>query len=291
MKKGIIYSLLISAIFLSCRKEDNPRIPELARVPVPSLTIDPSSDPFISPADPLGFKGVVIVDLFFKDDIPPQSFDVVVIKNHDAASVQVLQAGVTTFPTTVEVTGQQLTDLFNSEIADGDAFTIGVDIMTQEGKEFVAFPSVGVGYGTGVANQNGGVLTTVEFAKLCTYVSDVYQGDFEVVVDEFADTRPGDILTITKIDDTHFSYIYPSCINPQPIVITVDPVTNVASIADQKIGSAFDWQPAYTNPHAKTIGSAGDQVLPCSKTFSVLINYTVDQGNFGNFRITMKKKE
>ena len=291
MKKGIIYSLLISAIFLSCRKEDNPKIPELARVPVPSLAIDPSSDPFISPSDPLSFKGVVIVDLFFKDDIPPKSFDVVVIKNHDAASAKVLQPGVTTFPTTVEVTGQQLTDLFNSEIEDGDAFTIGVNVMTQEGKEFLAFPPVGVGYGTGVANQNGGVTTTVEFAKLCTYVPDVFQGDFEVVADEFADTHPGDILTITKIDDTHFSYIYPSCLNPIPIVITVDPTTNVASIIDQKIGSAFDWEPSYTNPHAKTTGSAGDQVLPCDKSFSVSINYTVDQGDFGNYRITMKKKE
>ena len=290
MKRIIFLNILLITVLFACRKDDNPKIPELDRVPVPSLALKDGSDEQISPADPAGFGAQIDVDLFFKNDIPPKKFDLVVIKNNDKSNIHVIKSDITSFPTTVGITGQQFIDFFG-EIEDGDAFTVGVDITTQNGNLYQAFPPVGNGYGPGVQTEAGGVTLTLEFAKPCKYVSSIYEGDFEVVIDEFADTQPGDVLTITKIDDTHFSYIYPSCINAIPIVIAVDPETNIVSITDQKIGSAFNWEPSYTNPHAKTTGTAGNQVLPCDKSFSVSINYSVDQGDFGNYRITMKKKE
>ncbi|MBX2923077.1 MAG: hypothetical protein KF746_12840 [Chitinophagaceae bacterium] len=290
MKRIAFLNILFAVLFFAaCRKNDNPKIPELERVPVPSLTVKDGSDAQISPTDPAGFSAQIDVDLFFKDDIPPQKFDLVVIKNKDKSTVEVIQAGITSFPTTVSITGQELIDLYG-EIEDGDVFTVGVDITTQNGSVFQAFPPVGAGYGPGVQNEAGGVTLTVDFARPCAYVPSLYEGDFEVVVDEFLDTAPGDVLTLTKIDDTHFSYVYPSPTNPLPIIVEVDPGTNRIKIVKQKIGDNFSWEPAYTNPHAETTSSAENQVLPCAESFTLIIAYSVDQGDFGSYKFTMKKK-
>jgi len=60
MKKVIIFSLLLSsfvAIFNSCRKEDNVKLPDLTRAPLPLVTKDPSADDVISGSDPAAFAG------------------------------------------------------------------------------------------------------------------------------------------------------------------------------------------------------------------------------------------
>lgn len=290
MNKIIFLNILAVVLsFTACRKDDNARIPDLARVPVPSLTVKDGSDDQISPADPESFSAQFDVDLFFKDDIPPQKFDVVVIKNGDKSTVKTIKADVTTFPTTVELTGAQLISFFG-EIEDGDAFTVGVDITTQNGSLFQAFPPVGAGYGPGVQNEAGGVTLTLTFSKPCAYDPSIYEGDFEVVTDEFLDTAPGDVLTLTKIDDTHFSYVYPSPFNPLPVIVEVDPATNKTKIVKQKIGDYFTWDPTYTNPYAETTTGAENQVLPCDESFTVIIAYSVDQGDFGTFKFTLKKK-
>src|SRR5688500_14257673 len=121
MKKIFGYSLLIALVFAACRKSDNPKLPDLIRVPTPNLILDPTSDKLISPASPASFQAKFNVDLKFKSDAPPKEMDVVVMKNGDKANVKTLKADVTTFPTPVEVTGQQLIDLFGP-IADGDVF-------------------------------------------------------------------------------------------------------------------------------------------------------------------------
>ncbi|MGN6493662.1 MAG: hypothetical protein ACTHLE_16795 [Agriterribacter sp.] len=142
MNKVIFLNILAVALaFASCRKSDNPEIPELTRVPVPNLILKDGSDDQISPANPAGFNAEFDVDVFFKDDIPPQKFDVVVIKNGDKGSVKVLKSDITTFPTTVAVSGQQLID-FYGEIEDGDAFTVGGDVTTQNVTLLQAIPPV-----------------------------------------------------------------------------------------------------------------------------------------------------
>src|SRR5437762_2433830 len=128
MKRSIIYSVFAALAFFACRKSDNPKIPDLMQVPTPLVTLDATSDKFINPGAPATFKGKFTVDLLFKNDIKPQAFDVVIRKN--GTTTKVYKAGITSFPTSLEVTGQQLIDLFGQPIADGDKFDIGVDIIT-----------------------------------------------------------------------------------------------------------------------------------------------------------------
>src|SRR6476469_1609203 len=103
MKYSIVYSLLLFVLVISCRKSDNPKLPDLIRVPTPLITKDSGSDATISKDDPTAFQGKFTVDLYFKKDVPPQKMDVVIRKNGEA--VKLFKEGLTTFPTTMAITG------------------------------------------------------------------------------------------------------------------------------------------------------------------------------------------
>jgi len=68
MKSSIIVCFLVALVFSSCRKEDNPKLPDLIRVPLPLITVDPTGDASISAQNSAAFKGKVVVDLYFKND-------------------------------------------------------------------------------------------------------------------------------------------------------------------------------------------------------------------------------
>jgi len=284
MKKIIAYSLLIAVVFAACRKSDNPKLPDLIRVPTPNLILDPTSDKFISPANPAGFKAKFSVDLKFKSDAPPKEMDLVVMKNNNKANVKTVKADITTFPTAVQVTGQQLIDLFGAPIADGDQFLFGVDITTQAGMLFQAFPATGNAYGTGVANESGGVATTLRFLKPCTFVSAAYAGEFLVVSDEWEDYHAGDVINLTTVSATQFSFEYGTSPST-PIVITVNPADNSITVPKQSYGKYGS-----TELFAQSVGTT-NSVNPCDNSLQLTLNHTnISGGSYGNFTIKLKKK-
>ena len=294
MKKNLLYILLAVTVLAGCDKNDGPVPVTLARVPGVTVTIDPASDKFISPVNPASFKGKVNVDLFFPNE-KPQSVDVVIMRNKNTSEVKVFKTGVSTYPTPIEVTGQQLIDLFGQPITGGASFTFGVNINLADGQTIIAFPAAGaVPYGSGAlnvaANVKPGTTTQVDFLMPCPYDPDMYNGDFVVVTDAWADTKAGDIIKFTKIDATHFSFIYPTAVNPIPIIVAVDPATNTPSIALQTIGTAWTYDPAPPPPTAKTTPSAVNLVDPCQKTVSLNMTWTEGTGSYPNLRFSLKKK-
>jgi len=309
MKKYIVYNILVALVILvaSCRKSDNPRIPELQRVPLPLVTADPAGSGAISTATPAAtaaFSQHITVDVFWKTDIPPKSMDLVVRKNNDNNNVKVVQANITTYPTSVAVTGTQLLSLFGT-ITKGDIYDFGVDIITQNGTKYDAFPIVGVGYGSGILgeyagdptlNSGKGAQVQVQFVALCAFDPAIYQGNFVVVKDGWADTNPGDIIVLTAIDATHFSFNYNptnhpgTLVNSQPIIVTVDPLTNTPSVALQTVGTAWTYDAATPAPTAKTTPGANNFIFPCAKTLSLNMTWTEGTGSFGNLQFSLRKQ-
>jgi hypothetical protein len=286
MKRIIVYSMMAAMVFFACRKSDNPKLPDIIRVPVPSLKLDAASDQFISPASPASFKGKIIVDLFFKSDVPPQKFDLVVMKNSNKATVKTLKAAITTFPATVDITGQQLIDAFGGPIADGDLFDVGVDITTQQGQTYQAFPAVGAAYGTGVANEAGGVTTSIQFIKPCTFVAASYAGDFTVVSDEWQDYKAGAVIPVKMVSATQLSFEY--AVDPGsaiPIILTIDPATNAISVAKQVYGKYG--ADVYS---VQSVAGATSAVNPCDLSLSVKLTHTAP-GFSGTYTIKLKKKQ
>lgn len=290
MKKIIIISLYLLSVaggFNACRKEDNPKIPALSRFPLPQLVKLAGTDQVISAQDPAAFTGKFTVGLFFPDDIPPQKFDVVVIKNEDKTNVKVIQPNVTAYPTTITITGSELENLFGAPIVLGDKFDISVDITTITGAKFEAFPVTGNPYAAGVAAQPG-ASTFVRYEAVCQYNPEQYQGNFEVVTDEWGDYPTGTIVPITMIDATHFSFKY-GANNAQPIIVTVNPNTNAVSVAKQVYGSGYPPGWTFGDISAESVPSVENFVAPCSGTFSVLLKHTVAAGSFGEYKIVLRK--
>jgi hypothetical protein len=281
MKKIVLYSFL-ALVFVACRKSDNPKIPELTRVPVPKLSVVPNSDAAIDVAvNPAGFKANFNVDLLFPEDVKPQKMDVVVRKN-GAGAVKIIKTDVTTYPTNVQVTGQQLIDLFGANIVLGDFFDFATDIYLSNGQKIDAFPATGIQFSGGTANIPTSS-PSLRYAAICKYDPNLYSGIFVVVQDDWQDTNPGDQIVFTKIDATHFSYIYPSVSNPIPIVVAVNTGNNTVSITKQVIGSIWNYGvPSYTQPTATTTGP-NNNLAPCDKTVTMSIDYGIGGVNGGTF--------
>ena len=290
MKKIIIYSFClfsVAALITACKKDSTGNLPELTRFPLPLVVKVAGSHQVISAQDPNSFSGKFSVGLYFPNDAPPKEFDVVVIKNNDKTNVKVLKTDVSTFPTELTVTGPQLAALFNGPIVLGDKFDIGVDVTTYTGAKFEAFPAVGNSYAAGIAAQPG-ASTFVRYEAVCQYIPEAYQGPYEVVTDEWADYVPGDIVQLTMVDATHFSFKYLAA-DPKPIVVTVNPVTNAVTVPKQVYGSGYPPGWPYGNISAESVPSVENFVAPCAGTFSVVLKHTTAAANFGENKLVLKK--
>jgi hypothetical protein len=283
MKIAYLYSFLFTVIcFSSCRKNDNARIPALTRVPTPLITKDASADLGISAQNPELFSAKFIVDLYFKTDVPPKKMDAVVIKNGDKTNVITLQTDITTYPTTIAITGPQLEQLFGAPIVVGDRFEIGANVTTQAGQEFLAFPPTGVAYGSGVANQIG-ASTSVRYEAVCSFDATVFNGDFEVIQDDWEDYAPGTVIPVTMINDHQISFEY-AADDPKPIILDINLATNEVTIAKQSYGSYGG-----DEYFAESIAGASSVVSPCEETVSVRIHHSTAAGS-ADGTIVLKKK-
>lgn len=289
MKKLIIFSFLLATI-IGCKKNDGflPEDVVVDRVPQPSVVPNGGSAA-IDVLNLAQFEGKFDVKLLYPSDIPPAKLDVVIRKNNNNANIKLIQADVTTFPSSFTINAAQIATLFGATIALGDNYDIGVDIYTINGKKFEAFPAVGAAYGsTGVANQPGFSPTT-RYSAICAYDANIYQGNFVVVKDDFAELFPGDVLTLTKVSETSFSflYIHPELSDPLPVIVSVNTGNNIVSIAKQKVGSVFY---GYSGPNFAATGVLNNFVAPCDQTVTLNITYTVDAGSFGTAVLVLKKQ-
>lgn len=290
MKKIIFYSLYlfsIAALFTACRKEDNAKLPELTRFPVPLVVKVAGADPVISAQNPNSFSGKFSVGLYFPNDAPPKKLDVVIMKNNDKGNVKLFKADVSTFPTELTITGQQLATLFGAPIVLGDKYDVGVDVTTYTGAKFEAFPAVGNSYAAGVAAQPG-ASTFVRYEAVCQYDPNTFKGSFEVLSDEWGDYHAGDIIQLTMIDATHFSFKYLAD-DPTAIVVTVNTTTNAVSVAKQVYGTGYPPGWPYGNISVESVPSVENFVAPCAGTFSVVLKHTVAAGSFGEYKIVVRK--
>jgi hypothetical protein len=278
MKKIILYSFL-ALVFVACRKSDNPKIPELTRVPVMKLTAVANSDGSIDVAgNPAAFKANFNVDMLAPEDIKPQKLDVVVRKN-GAGIVKVIKTDISSYPANIQVTGQQLIDFFGT-IVLGDFFDFGTDLYLTTGQKIEAFPATGVQYSGGTVNIPTSS-PTLRYGAICKYDPTIYQGNFRAT-DAFGDAD-GATIVLTQVDATHFSFLYPSAVNPQPIIVAVNTGNNNVTVPLTVIGTRWDPNPPYGYPNTATyvnpsVNSATGTVAPCDKTVTLRIQWGSNGG-------------
>jgi len=275
--------------FAGCKKDDGGIRSSVVikSVPVVSTKIESTGSQAIDLLNLAGFSGKFKVDLYFPGATPPDKVDIVVRKNGSNTNVKVVKKDVTTLPFSFTVTSADIAAIFGVAVALGDTYDFAPDLYVGVNK-YEAFPVTGTGNGAGVIAYPL-YSDYARFAAICAYDPAIYEGDFVVVSDGFGDFSPGEIVKFTKISNNSFSFIDPYVTSPLPIIVTINTLNNQATIAKQKIGNAFVWA-SYTNPNVAVAASSTSVVAPCSKTITLAIAYTVDQGSFGTYNLVLKKK-
>lgn len=285
-------SLGVTVAFLGCKKDDGatPNRVSITAVPTVTTNIDATGSQAIDLLNTASFSGKFKVDLYFPGTPPPTKVDVVVRKTNGTVNnnnVKVYKAAVTSLPATFTVTAAEIATLFGAPIALGDAYDFAPDIYVGD-RKFEAFPTTGAGTGAGL-NGEPFFSEFARFSAICAYDPAIYQGNFVVVSDAFGDFSPGETVTLTKIDNTHFSFIDPYVTSPLPIIVTVNTLNNQVTVAKQKIGNAFVWNLGYTNPNLTVSASTASFVAPCSKELRLNNVFSVDQGSFSAYLLILRK--
>jgi len=275
--------------FAGCKKDDGGVRSSVVikDVPVVSTKIESTGSQAIDLLNLAGFSGKFKVELYFPGATPPDKVDIVVRKNGSNANVKVIKKDVTTLPYSLTVTSADIAALFGVAVALGDTYDFAPDLYVGVNK-FEAFPPTGLGNGPGIIAYPL-YSDFARFAAICAYDPAIYEGDFVVVSDAFGDFSPGEIVKFTKISNSSFSFINPYVTSPLPIIVNINTLNNQATITKQKVGNAFVWA-SYTNPNMAVAASSTSVVAPCSKTITLAVAYTVDQGGFGTFNLVLKKK-
>ena len=283
ISRTIFYILFIAIFIEGCRKDDNPKVPEFTKVPVPLLTLDPTSDTKISGITPEAFQAKFTVDVYFRNGELPKQLDLVVVKNGDVANVKTILANITSWPVEYSVTGQQLIDLFGEPIDLGDAFEFSTDITTQIGLKIAAFPLAGgIPFAPGIYNMPGS-LPILRFAAPCPFNAEAYRGDYMVERDDWGDYQPGEDISVTVIDDTLMSFRYKAD-GSLPIIMEINLQTNAVTIEKQLYGryQGDDY-------FAESIPGDDSSVDPCTTSISVNIDHTTVIGMFDGVIVMTKK--
>jgi hypothetical protein len=280
MKQPLYYFLLAFTLLAGCSKNDGP-IPKditLERVPEPQLTKTGGSQS-IDVTNLAAFQAKFDVGVYYQSGIQPSKYDVVVRKNGNDTTVKVFKTDITTFPTSLTITINDFETLFGAPVELGDNYDISVDVYTASGKKYQAFPLVGAGHASGIGQQPGAT-TSIRYSAICQYHDEVYQGNFKVLKDDWADYPPGTTVPVTRIDATHFSFKY-NVSDALPIIVTVDPLTNNVSVAKQ-VYSPSGYGLGYGPISCESVPSQDNIVSPCDETFGVVLKHTVSAGTFSS---------
>lgn len=284
-RKVLLFSLLIvlASLFNSCQKNNDEPSPD-PRFPLPSITKDTTADKFISAKNPESFLGKVVVHMYYGTEVTAQKVDVVVIRNGNKSNVKVIKAAVTSFPTTVEVTGAQLTTLFDSTIKLGDVFEISANVTAKDGRVFPGFPLTGNRYDVDTASLPG-TSFSISYVADCIFNTADFNGFYKIQtntwdykVGELVEVRPGngDTLLITAWPHPDVGgYIR------WPMKVIVDPATNEVSIPFQSVGE-------YAGGPSHLIDGGSGTVSPCGDEINLSVILWVGS-YYGEMPLVLKK--
>ncbi len=297
MKKIYSILMLLSLVMISaCRKSDNATMPDgIIYINQPHILKSTDGDLAILDTDPLAFEASVTVDLFFDDTKKPDYLDLVIVKNGDVKNVKPLKGGISTYPTTVALSGQLLTDLFGEAIETGDSFEIGANYIEGD-KTYVAFPEGGDGYGAGVWAQ-GGASPTVTFNVICGFIADDFIDEYVVTFDEWNDIGVGTVVDVVKVSETELSIDHPLP-GFGPLELKINPKDNTVKIESTMIASeavitdVYGGGGAYGSLTISTAGAVTSSfVNPCNDEIELNIQYVLSNyGNQGAFKLKLKRK-
>ncbi len=167
-------------------------------------------------------------------------------------------------------------------ITPGNSYVLQNQVITKDGREF----SVANTPSTYNSFPAYNMALTWGATAVCAFSQSTSVGNYSVVSDAFwGDFSPGATVVVSAGANPNqlslLAYPNPAAggINRQPIIINVDPVTDIATVAEQVFGS-YTGSP-YGNYSLQTVGSS-NFVFSCTGVIQLTFDFTVAAGDFGN---------
>lgn len=290
IKSFIIPLLLIVSIIVSCEDDGGKSKKTFISGATPNITKLSTSDQSINL---VALKNGDDIDLGFTVDRyygNITSVDVVGFYfTEDGVEKYVFQSNVTEFPYTMHLDQNDLFSAFSIDNGDDvtitDRLIITAEMTLKDGRVIKMYSDEGIkNYGADISNQS-------QYAAAQTYIiscplddASLFNGDYEVVVDDWADYGAGDIIPLEydsnlgtlkfKILNTNNPYISNT---DSYFLVTINPTDSSVSVASNE---ALD----YTGFDIINVTGSG-AVGSC--TGDVVITLTF--GPYGSYNLELKK--
>lgn len=207
---------------------------------------------------------------------PADKINIYVGTSSDKSTWKLIKTVSFTDSTTLTVNGAELAKALGvapTALQPGTTFTFYNEVVTKDGKMFSAANTADDFQG-----QNSYKIAFVWRASVsCNFNVTPFAGNFVVVKDTWQDTNPGDIIVLTAIDATHFSFDYNptnhsgTLVGSKPIIVAVNPATSIATIALQDVGTRWTYDPVGSTPPPtiRTNPAVPSSVNSCTGTISL----------------------
>jgi hypothetical protein len=174
------------------------------------------------------------------------------------------------------------TALAPNAISPGNSYVFQNEVVTSDGSKFSVLNTP-----TNFVSLPGyNMALTWQATAVCAFDQTAAVGNYTVVSDSYwEDFSPGDVVTVTAgANSTQLlltAYPNPAAhgINRVPIVINVDPVSDVATVSTQVVGAYSNW--SYGNLSVQSVGTS-NFVFSCTGSIQLTFDFTVAAGDFGD---------
>jgi hypothetical protein len=270
-------------IFTTCQKDPELPMPDLQMTVIPKVTKDLSKDQNISFVNLTAFSAAVVVDLYFKDQ--PQSMNLMVIMNDKQDQVAVVKSDITSFPTSVGFTINNLVDLIPgldniSQLKLGDYFRFYVDISLKDGTVIKGYDPAYKSFTSNVANLPGSSLNVV-FNVACPLDKALTVGSYLAYSPPSDWNSTGNITLTADAADPYKIYVKGLAIidgeneDKGPLVMHINPLTYAVTADKTVIDSDFY---GFTNYYFSGTGTYDT----CTGKYTMQFEIGADGGNWGS---------
>jgi hypothetical protein len=238
---------LVIMLFTACKKDPSLPMPALQQAVIPLITKDATKNQNISMKDLPGFKGSVVVDIYYKD--MPKSMNLMVCMNGDVNNSALVKENITSFPVSVDFNIGTLVDLLPgltnlNQLKLGDYFLFYVDITLKDGSVVKGNDPLYSSFDPAVANLPGSSLNVV-YTVACPLDPALTVGSY-LAYSPPSDWNSTGNITLTS-DPVDPNTIYVSGLatidggteDRGPLVMHINPATYVVTAVKTVIASDF----------------------------------------------------
>lgn len=191
---------------------------------------------------------------------------------------------VTDTITTLSVSGIELVTALGlpiSAIEPGAQFTFYNETVTLDGRSFDVTNTEDDLEGQPAFNSAFNWTATAG----CPFTAN-FDGNYTIELDEWDGNNGGTIQVVPGpgANELTLKKPFPFSTNAKDVIVSVDPLTGVAAVANQIYGD----YPGFPNLSVTTTGT-NNFVFSCTETIDLTLNHTSPAGNFGNYRLLITK--